>query len=420
MEEEQQQRALPTSRRYTPHEAVLQAIERLENPLLREDRYQLLVDRGDHNHNGPSIDRQSLEYMVHFLDENSDSHQVVITELVLHHVALCFVPDGGLDVLQGFFSRSDTALTKVTLFNCSFGGNPEFASLLLAAFRSNGSVTDLTIRCNRHLRGGTALGAGLSGLLQNMPQLQRLDCAFSYFSPDNDGVMALQPGLRSNRTLKELVLHYCGIQNAGLRLVVDALVGNAIIDVLDVSWNDITYRGLADVTRLIESTQLKTLSLCGNSRVFQSNQNATHCFVTALQHAKSSLQELPWISEYDFSNDEAEEENGCTAAATFASINNSLTRNRQLNHVNNLLLARPRPPPPLQQPNAAATMMLKVSNKAIAKFATVTNNAGASAIFQLFTSRPQLLEKRLQRPAPVAAVAAAAVSQATEPKRRRL
>jgi hypothetical protein len=47
-------------------------------------------------------------------------------------------------------------------------------------------------------------------------------------------------------------------------------------------------------------------------------------------------------------------------------------------------------------------MLLKLSHKAIGKFAMVPNNAGASAIFKLFQARPQLLEKRLKPPPPVA------------------
>jgi hypothetical protein len=74
-----------------------------------------------------------------------------------------------------------------------------------------------------------------------------------------------------------------------------------------------------------------------------------------------------------------------------------LTRNQQLNRVN-LLLAPPPPPPPLQQQqqlhqqqqprNVGMTMMLKISHKAITKFATVPNNAGASAIFKLLQAHP--------------------------------
>jgi hypothetical protein len=94
--------------------------------------------------------------------------------------------------------------------------------------------------------------------------------------------------------------------------------------------------------------------------------------------------------------------------ATYASIKNCLKRNQQLNRVALLLV-----PPPLQQQqqrsHSAGTMMLKVSHRAIAKFAIVVPariNAGASAVFKLLQSRPQLLEKRLKRPPTAAAVAA--------------
>jgi hypothetical protein len=58
-------------------------------------------------------------------------------------------------------------------------------------------------------------------------------------------------------------------------------------------------------------------------------------------------------------------------------------------------------------------MTLKSYHKAITKFATVPNNAGASVIFKLFTARPQLLEKRLKRPAALALAAAVAAATTT-------
>jgi hypothetical protein len=83
--------------------------------------------------------------------------------------------------------------------------------------------------------------------------------------------------------------------------------------------------------------------------------------------------------------------------ATDASINNSLKRNLQLNRVTSLLV--PPPPPSLQrqQQQHATNMILKISHKAITKFAAVGNSnnaAGASAILKLFQIRPGLLGKR--------------------------
>jgi hypothetical protein len=56
-------------------------------------------------------------------------------------------------------------------------------------------------------------------------------------------------------------------------------------------------------------------------------------------------------------------------------------------------------------------MMLKTGHKANAKFANVPDNAGASAIFKLFHSRPALLENRLMRP-PTATTALNAIAVA--------
>jgi hypothetical protein len=52
----------------------------------------------------PPVDRQSLEYLVTFLDNRDDSHEEV-TAMVLRYVRL--ESDGGLEVLRSFCSRSD-------------------------------------------------------------------------------------------------------------------------------------------------------------------------------------------------------------------------------------------------------------------------------------------------------------------------
>jgi Leucine Rich repeat len=74
------------------------------------------------------------------------------------------------------------------------------------------------------------------------------------------GVRAIQPGLQVNRTLRELDLSSCGIGDDGIRLIADALVGNTTMDSLHISYNPITSVALDDITRMIESTQLKTIS----------------------------------------------------------------------------------------------------------------------------------------------------------------
>jgi hypothetical protein len=105
----------------------------------------------------------------------------------------------------------------------------------------------------------------------------------------------------------------------------------------------------------------------------------------------------------------------------YASIKRSLKRNEQLNRVT-LLLVSPPPPPPMlrqqqqqqqQQQQNTTSMMLKISHKAITKFATVgSNNAGTSAIFKLFQARPALLERRIKRPATAVTAAASFSSDA--------
>jgi hypothetical protein len=75
--------------------------------------------------------------------------------------------------------------------------------------------------------------------------------------------------------------------------------------------------------------------------------------------------------------------------ASYASINNSLKRNQQLNRVAWLLV--PPPPPPLlqrqQQRHTTSSTMLKISHMAITRFATtVPDNAGNEFDFQTVPS----------------------------------
>jgi hypothetical protein len=77
-----------------------------------------------------------------------------------------------LNVLRGLFANN-TTMTKVTLEYCDFGNEEESASQLLSAFQTNRTVTDLTVNSLRNLSGAVC-GNCISGLLLNMPQLQRL------------------------------------------------------------------------------------------------------------------------------------------------------------------------------------------------------------------------------------------------------
>jgi hypothetical protein len=197
------------------HQSVLNAIARVSDPRCRaEDRHNLQVylllvwpDDGDER----IIDRQSLEYLVDFLDNHRDSPQdVVITELGLYHeLRLAEPSDGRVNVLTNLFSRSDTTLTKVALALHYFGSQ-QGATRILAAFHTNRTVTDLTIiRRIPNLEGG-ALGSCLASLLQNMPQLQRLVCRNGDLCVE--GVRAFQPALQMNRTLKQLILANCALE----------------------------------------------------------------------------------------------------------------------------------------------------------------------------------------------------------------
>jgi hypothetical protein len=255
--------------------------------------------------------------------------------------------------------KSDATLTKVTLEYCNFG-NQQGAELLLAAFHTNRSVTDLVMLSVANLE-GAALGACLCGLMESMPQLQRLYCYGNHLGAE--GFRTIQPTLRPNRTLKQLHLANCGLDDECIHLVADALVGNTTMELLKLLFIDITSAGLDDITRMITSTQLKTIDFHFDSRGIFNNRDATQHFVSALQQEKSSVQKLPWINEYL---------PVIIRDATYARMKNSLTRNQELNRVALLFVSPPPPPPPRQQQqqqHATSMMMLKISHQAITKFA---------------------------------------------------
>jgi Leucine Rich repeat len=219
---------------------------------------------------GENVARQSVRYLVDFL-RSRDAHQV--TELVLCEFKILQPSDGGLDVLCDFLSNQVT-LTKVRLLHgCNFGSEQE-ASRLLVAFQTNTTVTDLTFYGIRNLD-GAVYGNCISGLLLNMPQLQRLEL---FHDLDTEAIRALQPGLRTtNRNnLTILDLSYSRMRDEGLHVLVDALVGNTTIKELNISRNRITSNGgLDDITRLLESTQLQKVDFGANFDVFNDDDAST-------------------------------------------------------------------------------------------------------------------------------------------------
>ena len=140
--------------------------------------------------------------------------------------------------------------------------------------------------------------------------------------------------------------------------------------------------------------------------------------MSTLKNKNSSLQELPGILP--------RHNPGRVRLVLYNIVQNSLTRNQQLNLVN--LLSAPPATQPHRPQRIAATMMLKLWHKAIIKltaipiseFTASPNNAGASAIFKLLTARPpQLLAKFLQRPTTATDPATAAASRKEHRKRQR-
>ena len=59
--------------------------------------------------------------------------------------------------------------------------------------------------------------------------------------------------------MTQLNLRKCYIGKDGIRLIADALVGNTIIESVNVEVNYFSGEAVDDITRMIESMQLKTI-----------------------------------------------------------------------------------------------------------------------------------------------------------------
>jgi hypothetical protein len=219
-------------------------------------------------------------------------------------------------------------------------------------------------------------------------RLQNIDfgCNFGIFK-DAASTHRFARVLSRTESLKKLNICNCRVGDGRLiRIIVDALVGHTTMDTLDIRNNNITFRSLDDITRLLVSTQLKTIDLEWNLKIFN-DKNATEHFVTTIQQKTPSVQNL--LMEYLCIPRDNDSRN-----TSVASIRSCLMRNQQLNRVNILWTTPPQRQQQQQQHHHhqrnSGTMMLKVSQRAITKLAAADNHnhnnnaVGASAIFMLF------------------------------------
>jgi hypothetical protein len=193
------------------HEAIADAIARLEDPLHAHERH--ILKTGTLRRPGLLYPYtcQNLEDLVDLLDNHvASSPQAIISQLELDGVVLVgafrgfTLPDGGLEVLKRFFARSDTTLTCVSFDGCAFGGRNDHLQIL-EAFYQNRTVSELRIN-DFSLREGDLENVA-SGVMQNMPQLQRLHLKFARrFPAARASIMAFLSALQANRTLRELYI----------------------------------------------------------------------------------------------------------------------------------------------------------------------------------------------------------------------
>ena len=191
--------------------------------------------------------------------------------------------DGGLDVLIDFFANQ-TTLTKVEFHRCKFG-NEACSSELLNTFRANPTLAELTVRdIDNSTWQGATVGDTLCTLLQQNLNLRKL--SLSIYDHINAALHLMLPGLRSNRTLIELDLYWTCLTDAHIRLIADALAENTVLQILNIRGNGISAIGLADIARVMASTQLIKIDFESNYWNLLDNEIGTQRFVDALARNK--------------------------------------------------------------------------------------------------------------------------------------
>jgi hypothetical protein len=120
--------------------------------------------------------------------------------------------------------------------------------------------------------------------------------------------------------------------NDDIRLLADAVVGNTTMEKLNISDNNLASKVLENIARLIESMPLLHTIILSNDYTFglfrDWRDDNVKRFVATLQHKNTTLQALVGgISEDRFPGGEA----------LYTNIDNSLTRNSELNNVGLLI-----------------------------------------------------------------------------------
>jgi Leucine Rich repeat len=222
----------------------------------------------------------------------------------------------GVRALQPALYANHT-LKELTLSCCRLGD--EGIRLIADALAGNSTINKL------HICGNGIASVGLDDITRilEMTQLKSIDFGVNTGMFNNESsTRRLGRVLSRHEFLRELRIAFCQLGDGGVRIIADALVGNTTMEALYIWSNGITSAGLADVERLLDSTQLKSIALWGRGRDVVQDEDATQHFVTTLQQKKSILQELPRIDSRNLPIN--------ITAAMYASMKNSLTRNQQL------------------------------------------------------------------------------------------
>jgi hypothetical protein len=98
--------------------------------------------------------------------------------------------------------------------------------------------------------------------------------------------------------LKHLNVAWCKVRDQTIRIFTDALVGNTNIEVLEIELVYISSVGLDDVTRLIQSTRIKSITMEGSPMTspmsFRSEAATRHFFRAVSRHGFLKVLDISW------------------------------------------------------------------------------------------------------------------------------
>jgi Ran GTPase-activating protein (RanGAP) involved in mRNA processing and transport len=101
------------------------------------------------------------------------------------------------------------------------------------------------------------------------------------------GVVPIATALSTNQTLRVLDLSWNGIDDLGIRALVEGLGANITLEDLNLSRNNISDSGFLEIVKVVEKCRLQKLDISRN-RCFGLNE-ALERLLTSLKNEKTEL-----------------------------------------------------------------------------------------------------------------------------------